>query len=169
MYFPGGESSRAEATQTLRELIGRARRKVTVVDPYFSIDDAMSLLQFVTSGRCKVRFLAGKSQLARASLDFTTEEFRFSSELARLPPKFPFSVEARKMTGTGAHDRWLQVDGAIYSLGSSINHFGERATMLFKLRRKLPLRSKNFGKHPRNSRQRLLFPPSKLLASVAST
>ena len=163
MYFAGGESSRSEATQALRELIGQARHNVTIVDPYLSIDDAIFLLQFVRSGECKVRFLAGRDQLLQTNSDFITKEYWLASELARLSPKFPFSVEARKMAGKGAHDRWLQVDSVIYSLGSSINHFGERTTMLFKLPEKIAREIEELWNASEELKKTLTPPSSKTL------
>ncbi len=135
MFFSGKGTSRAEAIDALRELIDRATKRVTVVDAYLSVDDLFLILPFIRQGGCKVKLLASNDQITKANADKTTKEFRLSSELIRLSSDLPCSIEARKMPGAGAHDRWLQVDDQIYALGSSINHFGDRATMLFKLPR----------------------------------
>lgn len=135
MFFSGEGTSRAEAIDALRVLIGRARERITVVDAYLSVEDLFLILPFVRHGGCKVKLLASSNQLSKPDEDRTTKEFRLSNELIKLAPIIPCSVEARKMPGAGAHDRWLQIDDQIYALGSSINHFGARATMLFKLPR----------------------------------
>lgn len=135
MFFSGEGTSRAEAINALRELVGRATKRVTVVDAYLCLEDLILFLPFIRHDGCKVKLLASNNQLGRAHADRTTEEFRLSTELMRLAPNLPCSIEVRKMPGAGAHDRWLQIDDQIYALGSSINHFGDRATMLFKLPR----------------------------------
>jgi hypothetical protein len=135
VFFPGGADSRQDATRVLRELIGRARRKCTVVDPFFSRGDALQLMEFVRHSSCTVRFLSSQEQLSKRDRFDVTAEYRLATALAKLSPKLPYPVEARILEGKGMHDRWLQIDDAVYLIGSSINHFGGRATMLYQLQR----------------------------------
>lgn len=134
MFFIGGPASRAEAIAALRELIGRARQRVTVVDNYLSVDDVALLASMIRHKECDTRFLASHERLSKMTAG-SSEESRLALELPNLASKFEFEVHVRKLPGSGPHDRWLQIDDAIYSLGSSVNHLGSRATTLFRLPR----------------------------------
>lgn len=135
MFFPGGDKSREEAKDVLKELIGRAQRKCTIVDSFFTRQDALQLLPFVKYSGCEVRFLSSQKVLSERDESDVTGEFLLAETLSKISSRLPFSVEARKRPGKGVHDRWLQIDDTVYLIGSSVNEFGARATMLFKIQR----------------------------------
>ncbi|WP_146852408.1 VPA1262 family N-terminal domain-containing protein [Brevifollis gellanilyticus] len=134
-YFPGGTSSRADALQALREVVGRARTKCTVVDPYLESDDVATLVAFIGYATCELRLLSSNEQLGRRDENDITSESRFMSTLRNLQKHLPFQINARKMLGTVSHDRFLQIDDEVYVVGSSFNHFGHRPTVLFRIQR----------------------------------
>lgn len=133
MFFSGKGASRADALEALRGLIRQARRRVTVIDAYLCIDDVTTLLESFCKAACPVRLLAADGKLSRKGNDTVAVETRLAAGLDLLVSQLAFPIDAKKMPGDGAHDRWLQIDDQIYALGSSINHFGERATMLYRL------------------------------------
>lgn len=136
LYFPGGDKSRALALAVVRELVGNARARCDIVDPYLSADDAAMMLPFVQSSQCRVRLISSRAYLHRRGDDGVTFEARLASRIEDLRRQLPFSVQARQLEGTSrspVHDRMLVVDDHVYLLGSSLTEFGSRATTIFRI------------------------------------
>jgi hypothetical protein len=130
-YF-SGKNTRGAAMQILRELIGEARLNCTIIDPYLETDDVLELVPSIRHADCRVRLLSSPEVLKKGA------ESRLARAIVQLRAQLQFQLEGRKMQGVDGptvHDRFLQIDDRVYVLGSSINHFGERATVLHRLQR----------------------------------
>ncbi|HEX8109677.1 MAG TPA: VPA1262 family N-terminal domain-containing protein [Kofleriaceae bacterium] len=122
-----------EAIAIVHELIRHARRQVVIVDPYF----ARTELRFaVAVSRVVVPVSVLTSHDGLIELEKNGEpQDEFVASVARFratPNSHP--LEVRVMAGAGIHDRFLVVDDRVFLLGSSLNRFGDRGTMLVELR-----------------------------------
>ncbi len=136
LYFPGGERSRLEALAVVRELVGKARERCDIVDPYLSADDAAMVVPFVQTTNCPVRLLSSRAYLHQRTEDDATREARLAARVAELAAQLPFKLEAKQLEGTErspVHDRMLVIDNDVYLLGSSLSEFGSRATTVFRV------------------------------------
>lgn len=123
-----------DATEELRKIVRRASRQVWVADPYFQGDDLHRVLLAVTDPEIPVRVLAGAEHLqqARAKVE-NCETLQLRIDEAHAAGRMnPLTV--RIMRGTPAlHDRFLRIDDELWMLGSSLNSFGGRGTMLLRV------------------------------------
>ena len=113
----------------LRRLIGRARRRVTFVDPWFEAADLPDFAYAPSFEGVDVEVLLGPRDAdLRKAPDFGAEGIATKgdwmvSELAvmRAPDKGFGSVEARVTTRHSFHDRFLRIDDEIWHCGHSFN------------------------------------------------
>jgi hypothetical protein len=124
-----------EAQERLRKLVQPAEERVWVVDYFFGAADAGILLPAIGAQGAEIRVLTSREGLgfSRAAHEAAQDLGRVVEQLEtrlRMQP-----IEVRAMTGTAEiHDRFLVVDDRVYLLGSSINNYGARGTMLVRLR-----------------------------------
>lgn len=124
-----------DATKELRALVGGATKRIWVADPYFSPDDILRVLAASRDPQVPILVLAGgdhlRSHASGAELgDALDVTLVTCAAQGRLNP-----VTIRVMRGSPPplHDRFLMVDDALWMLGSSLNAFGSRGTMLLKV------------------------------------
>ncbi|MGO9837690.1 MAG: VPA1262 family N-terminal domain-containing protein [Polyangiaceae bacterium] len=129
-----------DARVALRKLIGPVRGRVLICDPYFGGDDVVHVVLAVADPSTTVRVLGSAMHLHRMrgkELDAETEGQylqRRLTEVASAPQSNP--VEVHVMRGRKAapiHDRFVvagERDEQMWMLGSSINRFGERGTLI---------------------------------------
>jgi len=135
VFFPGGDESRRQAREIVRELLGRARERCSIVDPYLSADDVVTFVPFIATNGCHVRLLSSNAFLRERRDDGSTNEQHLVARLEELKA-LPLSVDCKKMPGhdrSPVHDRLMAIDDDVYLLGSSLSEFGSRATTLFKV------------------------------------
>jgi hypothetical protein len=121
-----------EATEFVRSLIGTARERVWIVDPYFAAPELFSFALATTHAAAKVVILTGASTAMQKpdSIDSTIEA---GEQLLRtLSPTEMAHIEVKVMTGNmpTVHDRFLVIDDAVWFTGNSLNSLGERAGMM---------------------------------------
>ncbi len=127
--------SRAEATEFVRSLIGTARERAWIVDPYFAAPELFSFALATTHAATKVVILTGASTAMQTpdSIDTTIEA---GEQLLRnLSRKEMAHIEVKVMTGDmpTVHDRFLVIDDAVWFTGNSLNSLGERAGMMISV------------------------------------
>jgi hypothetical protein len=141
MWFRGDV---IEAEKAVQNILATAKRSALVVDPYFSADDVKMWLPSITSQAAEVRVLTsskGLQQIAIAgeSAKGTALE---ALHLERLRSEIVTSQRDRLLNPTtlrlmrgkpAIHDRFILADGRAWLLGSSLNEFGSRGTMLVAL------------------------------------
>jgi hypothetical protein len=131
-WFDGDAGAAAPA---VRELIATTRRAAWIVDPYF---DDVELRRFAlavgrTAAPIKVLTSAeGLRNNGKRGGSVPGARLLATALKAEASPFGQSSVEIRVMVGVRpeVHDRFLQVDDALWLLGSSLNEFGSRGTML---------------------------------------
>lgn len=133
-----------EATSLIRGLLARATRDVLLVDPYFGSTEllrftlAVGQVDTPISILSSAEFLTGKnSERAAPPEDTYTEpgELLYKQLVELLAKESMNPIAIRVMPGKHApiHDRFLVIDDRIWLLGSSLNEFGSRGTMIVEL------------------------------------
>jgi hypothetical protein len=128
--------SNLDATTELRRLVGDAAKLVWVADPYFEGDDVLRVLAAVKDPGVPIWILAGAEHLRSRPPGGVERgeslERRISEAQA---PGHMSPIEVRVMPGEKPllHDRFLLVDEALWMLGSSLNAFGTRGTMIIRV------------------------------------
>ena len=127
--------SRTEATEFVRSIIGTARERVWIVDPYFAAPELFSFALATTHAAAKVVILTGASTAMQTpdSIDSTIEA---GEQLLRALSRTEMShIEVKVMTGDmpTVHDRFLVIDEAVWFTGNSLNSLGERAGMMISV------------------------------------
>lgn len=127
--------SREEATEFVRDLVGKARGRVWIVDPYFATVELFSFALATTRSDVKVKILT--SVLALTGEDTINPPAEAGDVLfsnVRDRPEMAH-IEILVMTGDSptVHDRFLVVDQAVWFTGNSLNNLGNRAGMMISL------------------------------------
>ena len=127
--------SRTEATEFVRSLVGEARERVWIVDPYFATAELFSFALATTHAAVKVLILTGGATALEKddSIDKSIEGGeQLLNNLAR---KEMGHIEVKVMTGDPptVHDRFLVIDDQVWFTGNSLNQLGERAGMMISL------------------------------------
>lgn len=133
-----GEDDERRATQIVRGYLQRAQRSVLIVDGYFGAVELIRYGLAVAHAHVPIRVLSSAKVLRQPSQTGSPRE-RGEELLATLEriggESHANPVEARVMPGEEpeVHDRFLAVDAQVWLLGSSLNRFGHRGTMLVAL------------------------------------
>lgn len=142
-WFPGKS---ANAPARLRELVRDARIELTLCDPYFSAEDIHRLLLALKNPRVPIRVLASRAHLSRVRAKskpktFERELLRQTLEELRGRPGPSNPMELRVMPGKEPpiHDRFLVIDGTLWTMGSSLNNFGKRGTLVVRVPNGAPI------------------------------
>ena len=126
--------NRSEAETVIRELIGKARQRVWIVDPYFATTELFGFALATTYDDIDVVVLAAGDELQKDDLvvpsmeagEVLLNQVRSNPQMSR--------IKVRVMTGIPAvHDRFLVIDDQVWLTGNSLNHVGERAGMMISI------------------------------------
>lgn len=122
-----------EAIDVVHKLLEDARERAVIIDPYFL--------------QPELRFAVGVSRVTVPIWVLTSHDVLVERESkGELQDAFVAAVErivadpnnnrleVRVMPGAGIHDRFLIIDARVFLLGSSLNKFGDRGTMIVELR-----------------------------------
>ena len=124
-------------TQAIRNIIGTARKRIDILDPYFGRIDLRSFALATTRHGLPVRVLTSASFCTTEDTGLGIENGdALQQELASVQAQDPrFAIEIKVMAGAKSpvHDRFLIVDDAVWVLGASLNEFGSRGTLLWRL------------------------------------
>ncbi len=141
------------AEAAIRKLIGTAKQRVLLIDPYLTAVGAQLYLPWVTDSNASTEILTsshGLRQIALASKISDRAEDKSGrrarrelAQLEALSTELNDGVATRRinptvvrvMTGQEppVHDRFLIIDSSVWIVGSSLNDFGTRGTMLVEL------------------------------------
>lgn len=127
------------ARSKLRSILERAHSRVLFVDPYFGPNELVRFAPAVSDIAAEIQVLSSMdwtratsesqdSPLDKLKLLMNTRK-RLESELEMQ------DISIKIMQGSPAeiHDRFLAIDEHVWMLGSSLNAFGKRGTMLVRL------------------------------------
>lgn len=119
-----------KARKLLRILLNEADKFVLFIDPYVRSDELLEFMA-ISLDNITVRILTSETALKGKG-----ERERFAQQLEamrRQPRMNPFDVRVMRKDRPAVHDRFLCIDDRIWMLGSSLNEFGSRGTMLLAL------------------------------------
>jgi hypothetical protein len=140
-----GTGDRASAMKFIHQLIGNARKRVIIADPYFGV---LQVPQFLFSVRyCDIKIEILTSRLAFESTFFSDDEEGVTTNgLTEKLDKFSKCIEQLKESGCSnvvvnvlpgkkpeLHDRFLVIDETVWFLGNSLNTLGDRSSLIIKL------------------------------------
>ena len=128
-----------EAVDVLRGLIHEANREVLLVDPYFGGVELVKFMLAVGREDIPVRVLTSAELLKKsrpqtgASTPAGEVLFDVLQQVRSHQRMNPFEVKVMTGDRPAIHDRFLLVDDRIWLLGSSLEEFGSRGTMMVSL------------------------------------
>lgn len=136
---------REPARREIRRILSGARERALIVDPFFSADEVLRFLPVVANQNARLQVLTSSSGLRKIAIpgsDLKGRELELV-QMKRLRDELKVAVERRDLNATevrvmggkssAIHDRFLLVDERVWLLGSSLNEFGSRGTMLVEL------------------------------------
>jgi hypothetical protein len=127
----------AAAAQTaVRQIIGRARRSFTVIDPYFGPEQVRDFAMAVTAGNVSIRIVTSEECLCRKPNGGDEAVFSVMEKaLVDFGNLGWATPEVLVMPGRRAplHDRFLIADDRLWLSGNSLNAIGTRASVLIEL------------------------------------
>jgi hypothetical protein len=135
----------AKAEGVVQNILKGARHRALVVDPYFSWKEIAPWLPSVAHRGAEVRVLTSRAGLRQIAIEdpdvkgdarelLHLERFRKClDESARDQNINPTSVRLMQGERPAIHDRFIVADNRAWLLGSSLNEFGSRGTMLVPL------------------------------------
>lgn len=136
---------REPARKEIRRILSGARERALIVDPFFSADEVLRFLPVVANQNARLQVLTSSSGLRKTVIPESNLRGRQLElkQLERLRDGLRTAVERRELNATevrvmggkssAIHDRFLLVDERVWLLGSSLNEFGSRGTMLVEL------------------------------------
>ncbi len=132
-WFHGDRES---ATGFVRELISSAKRRLWIVDPYFTTVELISYALATSNMTLPVVIVTSAEAMTKSD---RIDPKRKAAEVlqAQLPNLTKYGrFEIHVLTGASpaVHDRFLVVDDSVWFSGNSLHTIGERAGMVVKLR-----------------------------------
>ena len=133
----------SEAAQYVRQIIGRARDTVLIVDPYFAGRELFAFGHAIRRPEVALRILTsaqGLRETARGgpNVDPGSQLLKLLDDAFKTYATKP---EIRILTGNPppVHDRFLTVDENVWFSGNSLHTIGERAGMIVKVPDPVPV------------------------------
>jgi len=124
-----------EATNFVRQLIGQAKHRAWIIDPYFATAELFSFAAATSYLNTEVVILTGASTaLAKPDVHNPAKDAG-EVMLENTSQHNMKHIQVRVMTGEipTVHDRFLVIDDDVWFTGNSLNSLGERAGMMIKL------------------------------------
>lgn len=123
------------ARKTIRDLIGSARHRVMIFDPYFASLELYNFALATRSLAATVSIITSSEHLKGVdSVDASGEAGEvLERQLAALPPGH--EIDAYVLTGDPPplHDRFLVIDEEVWFSGNSLHNLGQRFSLLINL------------------------------------
>jgi hypothetical protein len=130
-----------QAKAAIREIIAKATNCIRIVDPYLGTRELQSFALATTSSRSTIEILTSAAYLKEDGYKAGIQLAKHVKSLAG--QGFTNKIEVRVMMGKkpDIHDRFLIADDEAWLLGSSLNEFGSRGTMMVQLRAPASIRA----------------------------
>jgi hypothetical protein len=126
----------AHAQEEFRRLIGGASGSLFLVDPYFGGDDLLMLLA-VQDSSVSLEVLVGAKHLRERHPTLAGQEAdhldRRIAEVQAAGRMNPLTVRVMEGAEPAIHDRLLFIGKELWMLGSSLNAFGTRGTIMVRV------------------------------------
>lgn len=137
ILFKMGEEK--EAQKYIRELIGQARERVVIVDPYFSVIELYKYILSIPRSRVIRKIITSHTVLKRKKNindeGRKAEGIYLNNKINEECSEFNIKVKVKVMIEKHIpiHDRFLIIDNSVYFSGNSLNHIGSKASMMVKI------------------------------------
>jgi hypothetical protein len=127
-----------EAQAYLQSLLNEADEQVLVVDPYFGAEELVQFALAVGRSDIPIRLLTSSEILKepvskQSDIEKGAQLWDVFGQVQRLEHINPFEIRVMPGKKPAIHDRFLVVDKRIWLIGSSLNEFGSRGTMMLAL------------------------------------
>lgn len=127
-----------EAQAYLQSLLNEANEHVLLVDPYFGAEELVQFALAVGRSDIPIRILSSSKVLKKpvseqSDVKKGVQLWDVLGQVERQEHMNPFEIRVMPGENPAIHDRFLVVDKRIWSIGSSLNEFGERGTMMLAL------------------------------------
>lgn len=125
-----------DAVAELRKMVSGASELLWVSDPYFGGDDLLRTLLAVKDPKVPIQVLAGADHLrsrrndGSEECDHLEQQIQEATGTSRMNP---LTVHVMLGAPPPLHDRFLLIDDDLWLLGSSLNVFGDRGSMLLRV------------------------------------
>ena len=131
------KDQKEEARNLLRSVLNEATREVLLVDPYFGAEELSELLA-VGREDIPIHILSSAEILRKPiaqEVPYKKGEQLLDAlrQLRAHEQMNPFEIRVMRGERPAIHDRFLAIDKRIWLLGSSLNEFGSRGTMMLGL------------------------------------
>lgn len=142
MYFDGTGEKETLAKQTVKDLLQTVKKTCVICDPYFSVEDFENYILPLTGRNCLIQIITTENKLAKTRKGGIIDK-EAGQELEKMLEQLDrvsvsrSEIECYVLNNTPddktpLHDRFFIIDDTAYLMGSSLNHFGEKATTLYK-------------------------------------
>lgn len=128
-------NDKLQAAEYIRGIFGKSKKRVIVVDPYFSTIDLYKFILSVSKAEVKIDIITSHNIL-REKIGNGSRGMQLILELQNLKNKqFKNMLQIFVMKGKSPaiHDRFLIIDDIAYFSGNSLNHIGERTSMMLRV------------------------------------
>ena len=119
-----------DGVKALRELIGDANETLFVCDPYFGGDDLLRVILAIANTATPVQILTSAMYLRMRRGVGTDLLERRLEEVRKAPSTNPLEVRVMMGKKPAIHDRLIVTASKTWALGSSLNNYGERGTLM---------------------------------------
>lgn len=127
-----------EAQAYLQSLLNEASEHVLLVDPYFGAEELVQFALAVGRSDIPIRILSSAEILKEPTpkngeIEKGEQLLDVLGQAKRQEQMNPFEIRVMPGKRPAIHDRFLVVDKRIWLIGSSLNEFGSRGTMMLAL------------------------------------
>ncbi len=134
IFFPGAKTEeeikglKTKSREIIREIINSSNETCYICDPFFKVKDLIEYAFYIKNSGVKLNILNCKEQVNKKDAKQLYDEINeYNSK--------PFQkIELRLLRGECVlHDRFIISDLNVWYLGTSLNEFGKRATIIAKV------------------------------------
>ncbi len=130
-----------DAVEALRALVGKAKGEVFVCDPYFEAGDLLKVILAIADPLTSVRVLASARHLKEDDGAVGDALAAALIEARAAPPTSPIEIRVMRGKDPPIHDRFVALGDIMWMLGASLNHFGDRGTLMVRVPDPEPVRA----------------------------
>ena len=127
----GDDTNRKKGIDIIKRILNSAKERCFICDVYFGNQDFDDFILDMSLLNVRVNILTSKLAFSAEK----TEEM-FSTKMVTYNERIGGNVQCKLLTGEPIlHDRLIIADDQVWMLGSSLNHFGAKATTLIRVPR----------------------------------
>lgn len=138
ILFDGDQTKKEEnvkrAKTVVKQILGKARNRCIICDPYFNLPDLAEFVFTMQSLSVNVRILSAKEFIGKNAEQGKKNAIAIHEAIESYEKRVGGNIQFRLLTGQSSlHDRFIIADDEVWILGSSFNEFGNRVTTITKV------------------------------------